>query len=165
MPNNSGNSEVQRMMRDAGNSVGMTYECTASGADDYKVNEALKNTFNFSSVEGPTWLHQSNYSAGSYLTVKSNLDNNWPVMLGGYTSRTNVFLGIFYTWQEGHLWVCDGYMETQDACYSYLSFHMNWGWHEIGFGNDFNGWYAFNLWNPNNRNFKYAQDYIYNIHP
>lgn len=165
MPNASGNAEVQRMMRDAGNSVGMTYRCSASGANDYNVADAFKNTFDFSSATGPTFWNQSNYSAGSYLTVQSNLSSGWPVLLGGYAKRRNVFLGIIHIPEEGHLWVCDGYWQTQNECYSYLRFHMNWGWHETWGNTDYNGWYLFNEWNPNNRNFQYAKDYIYNIHP
>jgi len=165
MPNAQGNGEVQRMMRDAGNSVDMSYGCSSSGAQDYKVDDALKSTFNFSSADGPSFLNQSNYNSGSYLTVVSNLNNNWPVILGGYSKRKNVFLGIIHIPQEGHSWVCDGYWSSQNYCYSYLRFHMNWGWHEAFGGNDFNGWYAFNVWNPGTRNFQYARSYIYNIHP
>jgi hypothetical protein len=165
MPVAQGNGEVQRMMRDAGNSVDMDWGCNGSGANDYKVDNEFKNTFNFSSADGPAFLNQRNYTSSSYLTVLSNLNNNWPVILVGYNKRINRFLGIIYTYSEGHSWVCDGYWRSQNNCYSYLRFHMNWGWHEAFGGNDFNGWYAFNLWNPSTRNFQYGQSYIYNIHP
>jgi hypothetical protein len=167
MPAAQGNGEVQRMMHDAGVSVDMNYGCqgTGSSAHDHKVDNALKDVFNFSSADGPTWLNQANYTASSYLTVKSNLDNSWPVILGGYAHRRNAFLGIIHIPEQGHTWVCDGYWSTQNHCYGYLMFHMNWGWHEQGIPNDFNGWFLFNVWNPDGRTYLYARDYIYNIHP
>lgn len=159
MPAAQGNGEVQRMMHDAGLSVDMDYGCpgTGSSAKDHKVDNAFKDVFNFSSADGPTWLNQANYTAGSYLTVKSNLNNNWPVILGGYAQRRNIFLGIIHIPEEGHTWVCDGYWATQNHCYGYLMFHMNWGWHEIGFSNNFNGWFLFNVWNPGGQNISVCQ--------
>ncbi len=159
MPVAQGNGEVQRMMRDAVNSVNMDWACEGSGADPSSIAPALRNVFNYSSASF------ANVNSGSYLTVKSNIDNGWPSMLGGCNKRRNRFLGIIYTNSECHRWVCDGYWQSQNHCYSYLRFHMNWGWHEAFGGNDFNGWFAFNLWNPNNRNYQYAQSYVYNIHP
>ena len=167
MPNNQGNGEVQRMMFDVGDAVGMNWGCINSGAQDWKVDDAFKEDFDFESATGPTFLNQSNWNASSYLTVKSNLNNSWPVLLGGYSTRTNVFLGIIHFPQEGHLWVCDGYSAISNYCYGYLYFHMNWGWNEVigGNNNNFNGWFAFNNWNPETRTFKYLRDYIYDIYP
>ncbi len=51
MPTTFGNSEVQRLMRDAGNTVNMDYHCVndgGSGAYDTDVQWALKSNFGFS---------------------------------------------------------------------------------------------------------------------
>lgn len=99
--------------------------------------------------------------------------------------QTNVFLGIWYTYQNCHEWICDGYRATTFTfcsngtltSQSTLYFHMNWGWHEWNtnppFSNpDYNGWFAFNNWKitgagsgGSDLNFKYANDMVTNIHP
>lgn len=109
----------------------------------------------------------------NYLDVVGNLNVGQPVMLGGFRDRTNRFLGLYYTFDGGHAWVCDDYQQTNYVGYSFLMFHMNWGWHERftisgnGSGGDYNGWYQYNNWNiPGlNRNYQYANDEIVNIHP
>lgn len=154
MPNFSGNSEVQRMMRDVGNSVDMDYGCDGSGADSDKTPGSFKNTFGYSSAS------RSSYGSGSYQTVKSNLDFSRPVILDACRTRTNRFLGLIYTYSNCHAWVCDGYQSYQNNCYGYLYFHMNWGW-----GGSYNGWYAFNSWTPGSYNYQYAKDFCYNIYP
>jgi hypothetical protein len=126
----------------------MNYGCAATGgssADGGNVPGALKNYFGFSSA------NRSSYGLSSYETVQNNLQNNWPVLLEGCNDETNVFLGIWYTYNDCHEWVCDGYNEANIAfCYNgelsgetLLYFHMNWGWHEIWGGSDYNGWFAF----------------------
>lgn len=153
MPNTAGNTEVQRLMRDAGESVDMNYGCTVSGANSNKVPNALKDDFAFASAD------RSNYGAGDHQTIVSNLDNGRPVYLDGCRSKGGVF-GLVKS--NCHAWICDGYFRTRNNCHSYLRLYMNWGWQ---FGSQ-NGWFAFNNWNipANNRNYQYANDFIYNIH-
>lgn len=181
MPATFGNGEVQRLMHDAGLKVGMNYGCAASGgssANGGSVPSALKNEFGFTSA---------NHGGFNYNRVKNNVANRWPVLLEGCNNVHNI-LGITYSPYTCHEWVCDGYSETTydcgDApepasirpndvvvnsvgCFSgtTLMFHMNWGWHELFSGNDFNGWFAFNNWTivgagpgNSNYNFQYAQD-------
>ncbi|RYZ92842.1 MAG: hypothetical protein EOP47_29955, partial [Sphingobacteriaceae bacterium] len=98
MPANSGNADVQRLMRDAGTNVNMDYGCDASGAHASAVPNGLKgNAFFGITGFGFSSATHSSYSAGSYTTVKANLDNNWPVILDGCANRRNRFLGIIYT--------------------------------------------------------------------
>jgi len=164
MPVNQGNSEVQRLMSDAGDNVAMSYHCVSSGgsgANSTAIPAGLVGT-SFNPGFGFASATQHSYGAGSYSTVVGNLDNGWPVLLGGYASRKNYV--IFHIPTDGHEWVCDGYKQFSNECYSYLYFHMNWGWHEMGLPTDYNGWYAFDVWSNGNGNFQYARDYVYNIH-
>jgi hypothetical protein len=156
MPNNSGNDAVAILMRDIGNSVGMGYGGSSSGAQSTNIAGALKNTFKYSSA---TYSDSYNYDI-----VRSNLDNYnpEPVLLGG-CSNQSTFLGIPYSWSNCHEWVCDGYKDYNlSSGQGYLYFDMNWGW-----GSTYNGWYSFsNDWPlPNGWDFKYADDMVYNIHP
>jgi hypothetical protein len=171
MPLTFGNTEVQRLMHDAGTTVGMGYGCSSSGADGGNVPGSLKNNFGFNSA------NRISYDLGTYNRVQNNLYYHWPVLLEGCSSRTNIFLGIIYSYSDCHEWVCDGYSATDftwcnaDGTFgggaSYLYFHMNWGWHETWGGNDFNGWFGFNNWNipDRNLNFQYARDAVTEIHP
>jgi len=152
MPNNSGNGEVQRMMKDVGESVDMDYGCDASSAYGSETPGSFKNTFGYSSAT------RDSYGPGSYQTVVQNIDGNKPVVLEGCRTRKNWVL--FYTYSNCHEWVCDGYERYQNNCYTRLKFHMNWGW-----GGTFNGWYYYNSWSPGTRNYQYAQDFTHNIHP
>lgn len=167
MPATQGNGEVQRLMRDAGHDVLMNYGCTASGAEGWRAPWALKGTI-FMELPGfgLKSADRSDYEPGSYITVQENLKNKWPVILEGCASQKKVWL-VFNKYSSCHMWVCDGYRESWNSCYSYLYFHMNWGWHEINFtgANDFIGWYGYNNWNPNTSNFQYARNFITNIHP
>lgn len=169
MPTTFGNNEVQKLMRDVGYYVNMTYGCSSSGAYDNDIPNALKSVFGFSSA------NYINYSfSDDYQRVKDNLNNGWPILLSGYQTK-NEFLGFPTSYTDGHTWVCDGYSEqTYYTCdangnqsgMSYLLFHMNWGWHETTGSNDYNGWFAFNNWNiPNiNYNYQYAKSAVMEIH-
>lgn len=169
MPAASGNGEVQRLMRDLGTKVNMSYGCSGSGADASTVPNALKNNFGFTSA---------NFVNYSWQRVRSNLSNHWPVLLDGCRTQTGHWFIINWwtSYSDCHEWVCDGFNEyTVRLCvngqysggYTYLYFHMNWGWHEVGTSNDYNGWFAFDNWYiPGlNWNFQYAQDLTSEIHP
>ena len=74
MPNNSGNGEVQRMMRDIGDAVDMDYGCDGSGADGDKTDNAFKNDFCFGSADG------DGYGSGSYQVVIQDINADRPVL-------------------------------------------------------------------------------------
>lgn len=167
MPRSYGNAEVQRLMANAGGSVGMKYGCSSSAVTEYYpfgpffrniISEALANNFGYVSAIG------SKYDNSSYMNVRSNLTNGWPVILCGYGGEQQI-LGIdIQPLGNGHVWVCDGYFSTTYYCpqISYLYFSMNWGWYGL-----YNGWYAFNDWyipSPG-LNYNSFDQYIYNIHP
>jgi Peptidase C10 family/Spi protease inhibitor len=165
----SGNPEVQRLMRDVGNAVSMSYGCTGSSASAASPASALRNNFGFSSA---------NYTGYDYNRVKNNINNRWPVLLNGCsTANEHWFIINWYTsYSNCHEWVCDGFTEynityCSNGYYtggsSYLYFHMNWGWNEIWGGNNHNGWFAFNNWNipAVNFNFQYAKGLTSEIRP
>lgn len=155
MPDQYGNSEVQRLMFDAGKAVGMRYGCSGSTAFGSETVDALLKTFKFSSAQ---W---STFGSADIKNVRIDLDLRRPVILEGCSSRTNRFLGILYSYSECHEWVCDGYWNERNRCYNIKDYlHMNWGWD--GF---YNGWFLVTKWNPANTNFQYVKHYTYNIKP
>ncbi len=153
MQNTFGNGEVQRMMRDIGNSVNMMYGCSGSGAYGDRVPPALKGTFNYSTAD------RSSVNSSTGQTVWSNIGSNKPVLLQGATTRKRDFWGFYY-YTNSHEWVCDGYSRSENKCYTVVNYHMNWGWR-----GDHNGWFYYNLWNPPLGNYQYAQYITQNIHP
>lgn len=157
MPLTWGNSDVAHLMNAAGVSVAIKYGTEESGANHQDIDDALKNTFNYSSASDVAY---------DYLVVKQQLSLRQPVILSGYSVKETSWLGLHVTYSSGHEWVCDGYSSTQYPTFSTLYFHMNWGWHNIYGGDDCNGWYAYNNWATSNGfNFQYAQRAIVNIHP
>lgn len=157
MPSNYGNYYVQELMRDAGNAVGMEYGCNGSGASGDRVVGALRNNFGFSSAT------YGEYDL-SYNIVQQNINAGRPVILSACSIKNTNFF-FFNSYNGCHMWVCDGYNAVNTCSASFLYFHMNWGWHEAGSTQDYNGWYGFDTWAPAGTNYKYARNIIYNIHP
>ena len=169
MPAERGNAEVQRLMADAGQSVDMNYSCDGSGAHTDIVDDAFINDFCFSSAVYDT------YDRTSRCIVMKNIDYGMPVLLGGCSIRRlkkRIKIWKIIIWEEYevdgcHMWVCDGYESRRNQCYALLYYHMNWGWNEVFLVENFNGWYFYNVWQPDERigNYQHAQDMVYNIHP
>lgn len=152
MPNFVGNVEVQKMMRDVGEEVDMDYGCSGSSASMYEADEAFTDAFDFST---------SLYDGFNSYWLEQDLNAHRPAILDGCRTRTNRFLGWIYTYSNCHAWVCDGYWKTWNNCYAIESLlHMNWGW-----DGSFNGWYAYNNWNPGTRNYQYWHHFIHNLKP
>lgn len=175
-------SETHRLLYDAGDKVGMSWGCQASGAYSTNIPGAMKSGFGYSSAN-----HVSRYRSQD---VINNLNMDWPVILAGCTQNCS-----FLTWQYGcgscHAWVCDGYKRTempgQEYCYydcvqqtpdcyecytsivTYDQLHMKWGW----FNGNHDGWFAstnFSYSNgPNGQtmphNFNSDLSEIVDIHP
>lgn len=70
--------------------------------------------------------------------VKNNLYNRQPVILEGRRSAAS----------DWHVWVADGAREVKNSCYTYAYLHMNWGWR-----GDWNDWYGFSDWTPDDDDF------------
>src|SRR5690606_2712598 len=104
------NSHLARLMRDCGTTVNMNYGCDGSGISNSSIiKTGLINDFGFSSN-----LTRSSYSFDDRWTVKSEIDNNRPLLFGGFPSQ---FTLLWWTWGigSGHEWVCDGYKLIRDA--------------------------------------------------
>ena len=168
MPNNSGDTAVQRLMSDIGVSENMNYGCNSTSYR-YSVVPAIKNKFGFSSAN--YWAYGET-DFDSYSEIEDNLiTHNWPVIFQGQDFNYGA-----------HQWVCDGCTETTYYICSggvisenAILFHMNWGWHEVlstGGNLDFNGWFNFDDWtiyggaaNNGNINYQYYNYAITEIHP
>ena len=158
MPSNYGNVYVADLMRDVGNAVDMNYLPEGSGAEHQDIDNAFRDKFDYTSAT------DINYSqSGSYNTIKSELNNNRPVILSGYNIMNVSWFGLIVEYRQGHEWVCDGYRTVENPCYgTQLFFNMNWGWN-----GSYNGWYGFADWyiSGYNKNFRYYTRAIINIQP
>jgi hypothetical protein len=154
MPLTSGTTTTANFIADIHEAIGNVYsgnpfyDCDGTYVSNSQyMGNVLKNQFNYSSA---------NWANYNYITVKNNIDNNRPVLLRGDNGGS-----------IGHMWVCDGYRETSfyfADCTGgtfYPLFHMNWGWTN----GDFNGYFSYNNFNPNNYNFNNDKKMIYDIIP
>jgi len=146
----SGADEVAQLMFDAGESVDMDWGCT-SGANTGDVNDALEDDFGY--TDGGDY---GDY--GSSGPVKQNIRWSKPVIFAGCREK----ITFIFTWgyKGCHAWVCDGYKGHSNYCYSYLYYHMNWGWNNLH-----NGWYSHSSWSPGSRNYQYNKRVLLNINP
>ena len=146
----TGADEVARLMFDVGESIDMNWACS-SGANTTDVNDALEDDFGYS-YGGDFGTYSSTGR------VKQNIRWNKPVIFAG-CRETATFI---FTWgyKGCHAWVCDGYKGHSNNCYSYLFYHMNWGWNNL-----YNGWYAHGSWSPESSNYQYNKRVLLNINP
>ena len=158
MPLTTGTTTTANLIADIHNAIhneysdNPKYKCdeygVATNVDSNKdMAIVLKTQFNYS------YASKASYD---YNTVKNNLDNNKPVILNGNDGGP-----------EGHMWVCDGYRQlffySADCTGGsfYPTFHMNWGWSD----GHYNGYFAYNNFNPYIYNFNINTKMIYNIIP
>jgi hypothetical protein len=121
---NTSSAECARLMRDAGISVNMNYDCYSSGAYSKDVEKALENDFGYS-----TSTSYETYYSGP---MQTEIDSYRPVYLSA----------------GGHAWVCDGYRYYFSGCTGSIWPHMNWGWNGA-----YNDYFGFNNWNPSSYSF------------
>lgn len=153
MPDDHGDREVQRMMRDVGNSVAMNYGCNASGATGPSIPRSFTNTFAFGNA------NRKSYQPGDYVTIIQNINQEMPLVLDGCQTLNKVF-GFFTVVDKCHAWVCDGYEINRNKCINNLKLHMNWGWDGY-----YNGWFHYQTWTGPGTGFPYNQNMTYNITP
>jgi hypothetical protein len=120
------NDAVSSLVYDAGVSVNMEYACGGSGAQADQIPWALFSKFGYRS--------DANYGAYDWNKVVSNLNNKWPVIMAGYSSRSTDYTGIWpfrkthYHYNGGHVWVCSGYLMLLTTANTELDYlWMNWG--------------------------------------
>ncbi|WP_138430393.1 C10 family peptidase [Fodinibius saliphilus] len=154
MPNSYGSDEVSLLMRDIGDEVSMDYGCDASGADDDDMAPGMRH-FGYSSATQVGYEGTTNR-----YDVIDDLDDGDPVLFNGY--EKDYVLGIFPTNGNGHAWVGDGYIQSKlcPTGNTYLNFHMNWGWN-----GSYDGWYAYNEFDPADSNYDRNSEVVINIHP
>ena len=174
MPDNGSNSEVGFLMNYCGYTVDMTYGCVSPSAFASRIDNALRNNFNYSAAIS----RYNNTSVTDYLPVViSDLDAGRPVILFGSTNAVDI-LGFKIGTGDGHCWVADGYYSRVDptAIYDPRSnryfartdyyLHMNWGW-----DGSHNGCFAATDWGKDVNGVTMPQNYgnaiglINEIHP
>lgn len=164
MPDNNNDpwlytSEVPRLMRDAGDAVGMTWSCNASSAYVSNIPQALKDSFAYNNGS-----HTNIYSSIRGLIV-ANLNSGIPAILGACAQEIRHGFWPFYTYEYDvcHAWICDGYIFVQDACNTVMTFHINWGW-----GGEDDGYFFYNNWDlpiDGVGAYQYAHSLAYNLFP
>ena len=116
---------VAQLMHYCGVSVEMDYTNSSSGAQSYKVADALNAYFGYSTAK---YVSRSNYTDDSWdALIYSELEQGRVVYLSGANS------------EAGHAFVCDGY--DGNHCY-----HINWGW-----GGQSNGHFLLSSLNPSSQ--------------
>jgi hypothetical protein len=130
---------ISRMFRDIANKIpGYSWSSTSSGAQELPILQGLR-TLGYNSAKS---------GAYNFNTAYGNIDNWYPVLLGGFSSST------------GHIWIADGYAEiTWTVTRKFLgivvdrwteysdNFYMNWGWYGSS-----NGWVDQESWPTYNGN-------------
>jgi hypothetical protein len=160
MPPSGGSTTTASLIKDIHTSIGnsISYSCDATSVPSSYNVAVVFTRFNYSSVS---------YGDYNYETVKQQLRLNKPVILSGGPKENFLF---FSYRGDGHMWVCDGFRRsyfctfnedgTLSSAAGYLYLSMNWGW-----GGSGNGWYAFNNFNPDGKNYNFRVKMVYNITP
>ena len=114
---------VADLMLYCGVSVEMDYTNKASGAQSYKVAEALRNYFGYGN--SVRYVSATNYSDSDWdALIYDEIARGCPVYLSGAND------------EAGHAFVTDGYDGSRH-------YHINWGW-----GGSNNGYYLLTALNP-----------------
>lgn len=139
---NEQGAAVAALMYDLGVGARMDFTPNGSGAYTDDLLDALVN--NFSYKKTAVLKYKSSYSESRWIELlKSELDNNGPVIYGGVTKNN-----------EGHQFIFDGYDDQN-------FFHVNWGWSGAE-----NGYFKVSqLGNNSTGIFANYQDAILNLEP
>ncbi|QRX64128.1 C10 family peptidase [Dysgonomonadaceae bacterium zrk40] len=161
--------QVSHLMRFLGVVLNADYKSNGqTGAD---TGDAVKYLKNWCDLSSSTVLY--NYDATG---VRNALiqNSNCLIMARSHANRTNRFLGIIYTYEDGHAWIIDGLRRIRYGSSSSSSItdyvHCNWGWGGICDGyfvsGSFNTQVNPNFLGPNdenmgtgNYNFRYNKEY------
>lgn len=160
-------------MRDIGEGINMNYKCSISGAYTKDLEGFIVNEYDYS--------NSVDYEDYDIHLVVSELENNRPVIMDGFTTRTSIYWWWFfirYDYENGHAWVTDGYRyaklkyewsdgQITDGAASEYFLHMNWGWdgHRMGSADNY-GWYSYDDFTiSNGENYQYKQNCLVGIKP
>lgn len=147
------NNAVATLMYHCGVAVEMKYNIDGQGSsgayvvDDSWVSssaeEALKTYFGYAStISGKEWGQSTTTATWSNM-LKTELDNQRPVLYAGYVPNGG----------GGHAFICDGY-DSNDK------FHFNWGW-----GGQADGFFSLTALTPGSYNFSDGQQAVIGIKP
>ncbi|MDE6753526.1 MAG: C10 family peptidase, partial [Muribaculaceae bacterium] len=133
------NPELARLMKDAGEAVFMEYGPTESGAYIDWIGHRLQQVFKYS--PDCQFITLQNFTDEEWhKMLKTNIDNNSPVIYNGSGSGNHAF-------------IVDGYNNNQ--------YHINWGWDGW-----YNGFFALDALTPNEaQDYSKNQGMVMNIVP
>lgn len=103
--------EVAYLLKDLGDAANSIYKCKGTSTFDYE----CRNTFAMFDYKSVARAYRGDWNYGYSWTelVRSEIDNERPVMIGGYSSYP----------EGGHFFIADGYRSFDNNL-----FHINWGW-------------------------------------
>ena len=142
----SNSTEAQResvasLMRYAGQSVGMDYQTTVSGAYLAEAAAALRNNFGYDG--DMQHVAAAHYTAAQWeQLIYNEVASGRPVIMAGHTRSGSA-----------HAFVCDG-------CDADGLFHINWGW-----AGNYDGYYRLTRLNPQNTSYATHCDAVVGIQP
>ena len=130
---------VQKLMYDCGISLNMKYSNNGSGSNHEEEMAALVCYFNY--TPNMQKILRSNYGTEWDSIIASELDEDKPVLYGGYNS------------QGGHSFICDGY-DSENY------FHFNFGWNGLA-----DGYYLTSAINAIGYEFNTSQEALIGVYP
>ncbi|WP_157977276.1 C10 family peptidase [Taibaiella helva] len=154
MDRNNGDTGVQRLMLNIGQTVHMDWNCGESSAD----TKDLRNFYRYYLYYNAFGEYDDFDNNTSRWTIKGDIDAGRPVILDGCTENATLF-----HWSYGacHAWICDGYRQYSNPCRSSsFHFHMNWGWD----GSNTGYFFQAGEW-PAGSVFQYERSILHNVHP
>jgi len=144
----SPDTNIARVMTDAGISVQMDYAPTGSGAWVIKLDDSICAQTSYVKYFGYDSATIAGYDRTTFPDsvwipmIQNEINSNRPVQYAGFGPA------------GGHTWVCDGYDTTGSM------FAMNWGWS----GQD-NGFFNLNSLNPGGDTFDSGEEALIGIEP
>ncbi|WP_118976583.1 C10 family peptidase [Taibaiella koreensis] len=156
MNRNAGDTGVQRLMLNVGQTVNMNWAC---GGSDAKTKD-LRNFFGNYLYYGAFGEYDDYDNNAGRWTIKADIDAGRPVILDGCTQQVN-WLQLHFKHGKCHTWLCDGYRVSANPCRS-TSFHlhMNWGWD----GNENGFYFQTGNW-ATDAAYQYSRSILHNVHP
>lgn len=116
--------QVAHLMRFLGVAVNADYKSNGqTGAD---TGDMVKHLKNWCGLSSSSTIY--NYDV-DYVRNALQQNPNSLVMARSYANRTNRFLGLVYTYEDGHAWIIDGLRRIRYSSSNIKDYvHCNWGW-------------------------------------
>jgi hypothetical protein len=114
--------QVSHLMRFLGVACNADYQSNGTGAD---TGDAVKYLKKWCGLSSSTDL--CDYDATGVRKALTQ-NPNCLIMARSYANRTNRFLGLIYTYEDGHAWIIDGLRRIRYGTSTTDYVHCNWGW-------------------------------------